>query len=125
VGDGTNLRLWHDLWCGDHPPKESFPELFSIACCKEAWVLNNMRVSNGNLHWNLSFIRSVQDWEVDLVIAFYDLLYSLILRQGGEDRIWWIPSKRRKFKIRSFYQELSRSGVHLFLGRVFAEYMFL
>jgi hypothetical protein len=59
------------------------------------------------------------------VIAFYDLLYSLILRQGGEDRIWWIPSKRRKFKIRSFYQELSRSGVHLFLGRVFAEYMFL
>jgi hypothetical protein len=38
------------------------------------------------------------------VIAFYDLLYSLKLRQGGEDRIWWIPSKRRKFEVRSFFQ---------------------
>jgi len=30
-------------------------------------------------------IRFVQDWDVDLVISFYDVLYSLRLRQGGEN----------------------------------------
>lgn len=44
------------------------------------------------------------------MIVFFDLLYSLILRQGGEDRIWWIPSKRRKFEVRSFFHELSSLG---------------
>jgi len=46
-----------------------------------------MQFSNGGIQWNVSFIRSVIDWEVDLVIAFFDLLYSLMLRQGGEDCI--------------------------------------
>jgi len=87
VGDGSKIRFWHDLWCRDQPLKESFSELFSIPCCKEAWVADNMQFSNGGIQWNVSFIRSVIDWEVDLVIAFFDLLYSLMLRQGGEDCI--------------------------------------
>jgi hypothetical protein len=33
VGDGTKIRFWHDLWCGDQTLKESFQELFSIVCC--------------------------------------------------------------------------------------------
>jgi hypothetical protein len=31
------------------------------------------------------FIFFVQDWEVDLVLAFFGVLYSLRWRQGGED----------------------------------------
>jgi len=41
------------------------------------------------------------------VIAFFDLFYSIRLRQGGEDRIWWIPSKR-KFEVGSFFYNLSK-----------------
>jgi hypothetical protein len=29
------------------------------------------------------------------------------VRRDGEDSIWWIPSKRQKFEVRSFYQTLS------------------
>jgi hypothetical protein len=36
---------------------------------------------------------------------FFDL-YSLRLRQGSEDCIWWIPSKRRKFEVRSFFSQV-------------------
>jgi hypothetical protein len=54
------------------------------------------------------------------VIAFFDSLCSLRLSQGGEDHIWWIPSKRRKFEVRSLYHEL----FHLFIGRVCGESMF-
>jgi hypothetical protein len=56
VEDGTKIRLWYDLWFGDQPLKESFPELFTIACCKEVWVADNMRFSNGNHQCNESFI---------------------------------------------------------------------
>jgi hypothetical protein len=35
------------------------------------------------------------------VIAFFDLLYSLRLRHGGEESIWLIPLNRRKFEVRS------------------------
>jgi hypothetical protein len=54
--------------------------LFSIVCCKEASVANNMWFSNGNLQWNLYFLMLAQDWEVNLVIAFFDLLYSVVLK---------------------------------------------
>jgi hypothetical protein len=62
VGDGSKIRLWHDLCCWDKPLKESFSELFSIACCNEVWVADNMQLSNGDIKWNVSVIRSVLDW---------------------------------------------------------------
>jgi hypothetical protein len=58
MGDGTKIRFEYDLWCGDQPLKESFLELFIIARCKEAWVTDNLQFSNGNIQWNVSFIRS-------------------------------------------------------------------
>jgi len=58
----------------------------------------------------VSLVRSVQDWEVDLVLAFFGVLYSLRWRQGSEDCIRWIPSKRKKFEVRPFFHELSTLG---------------
>jgi len=43
---------------------------------------------------------------VDLVTSFFDLLYSLRLRQGIKDKICWIHSKRRTFEVISFYHVL-------------------
>jgi hypothetical protein len=37
-----------------------------------------MQFRDGNIHWNIIFTRSVQDWEVDLVFSFLEMLYSLI-----------------------------------------------
>jgi hypothetical protein len=93
VGDGSKIRFWHDLWCGE-PLKISFPDLFSIARCKDAWVADHMQFRKGNLQWNRFFNRSVHVWEKYLVSSFFELLYSIRLRQGGEDNICWIPSKR-------------------------------
>jgi hypothetical protein len=55
--------------------KEAFPKLFGIACCKEAWVVYNM-FSNDVIQWNVSFARAIQDWEVDLVIAFFGVIFT-------------------------------------------------
>jgi hypothetical protein len=85
--------------------------------------VDNMLSSNGVIQWNVFFVRSVQDWEVVLVLAFFEELYSFRRRQGSDDYIWWIPSKRKKFEVSLFFQELSNSGggVILFLGGVFGK----
>jgi len=36
VEDGSIVRFWYDLWCVKQPLKLSYPELFSIARCKDA-----------------------------------------------------------------------------------------
>jgi hypothetical protein len=41
VGDGSKVGFWLDVWCGDVPLKISYLDLFSIACNKDARVVDN------------------------------------------------------------------------------------
>ena len=52
--------------------------------------------------------------------AFFNLLYSLKLRQGGKDKIGWIPTKR-KFEVSLSFHALSIPIGSHFLGRVSQE----
>lgn len=61
VGDGSKVRFWHDVWCGEQSLKFSFTELFTIALGKDEWVANHMQFGNGNIHWNILFTRPVHD----------------------------------------------------------------
>jgi hypothetical protein len=83
VGDGYHISFWHDTWCGDQPLKVSYPELYRIARNKEAWVSDNMQILNEVVHWNVHFIREVQDWEVEVVMDFYGKLYETRRHVGG------------------------------------------
>jgi hypothetical protein len=73
VGDGSKVRFWHDVWCGEQPLKFSFPELFTIADCKDVWKADHMQFRNGNIHWNILFSRFVHDWKVEVVFVFFEL----------------------------------------------------
>jgi len=63
----------------------------------------------------------VHDWEVDLVSSFFGC--CILSEEGKEERIefCWIPSKRRKFEVKSYYHVLSNYASFLFLERVFGE----
>jgi hypothetical protein len=41
---------------------------------------------------------------VDVLTSFYPLLYSHRVRREGEDKLWWVPSHKEKFDVRSFYR---------------------
>ena len=59
----------------------------------------------GSHQWNVSFLHSLNDWEVEDLASFCSFLYSYTLG-GRADKIWWVPSRKGKFEVRSFYNIL-------------------
>jgi hypothetical protein len=104
-GDGSRISFWGEVWCGSSPLKEAFPGLYSLACNKEASIADNLDLSSGSQQWNVTFMRSLNDWEVEDLAPFYSLLYSSTLN-GGVDKIWWVPNRKGKFEVKSFYNIL-------------------
>jgi hypothetical protein len=87
VGDGYHVRFWHDLWCGDRPLKLCYPVLFSLAHFQDTGVVDNLSVLDGVAHWSVVFTRYAQNWEVEMVLSFYEHLYSNRIRHGKVDRL--------------------------------------
>jgi exonuclease III len=106
VGDGSRIRFWHDIWCGDSPLRHQFPILFHLARAPESRVSDIYHFQGSTISWDIEFTRSVQDWELEMVDSFMSLLYSQIIRPGVVDSLCWTPSCRGLFEVRSFYTTL-------------------
>ena len=89
VGDGSAIRFWTDFWCGSGPLKQTIPELFRLACNKEAYIGDYIVHRNGSIHWDLDFTHLVQDWELESVSTILDLLYSTKVQGSGVDTLLW------------------------------------
>jgi hypothetical protein len=112
VGDDQRVRFWHDWWCGDMALKDAFPELFVISRDTEVSVADLMSFPNGLLHWDFHFVRNVNDWELESLTSFMDLLYSCHMEGVGEDRLSWRSRPSKGFTVKTFYHCLcpSHSG---------------
>uniref|UniRef100_A0A2N9GAG5 Reverse transcriptase domain-containing protein n=1 Tax=Fagus sylvatica TaxID=28930 RepID=A0A2N9GAG5_FAGSY len=109
VGRGDRVRLWHDCWCGDRALKDVFPSIFECASQKDAFLNEVMVRHNGRVVWNVSFLRNFNDWEIDFVVQFLNLIESKAPLQEVEDGPWWHLRKNGRFDIRSFYDALRDS----------------
>jgi len=81
---------------------------------KDAMVANNLVVQNVVIQWNVIFTRSVQDWEMEMVLFFFARLCSMSVRHGEDDKLVWNLSKRGLFEVKSYYEVLNRKDVPLF-----------
>jgi hypothetical protein len=93
--------------------KQCFPVLFSIVGNKDATVVDNLVVHNGDIQWNVLFMRQIQDWEMEMemILSFFDRPYSSLVRQGEGNKLVWNPSKRGLFVVKSYYEVLiSKNG---------------
>jgi hypothetical protein len=88
VGDCSKISFWHDLWCGDIALKVAFPALFGIARLKDAVVADNLERLGDSFQWNVSFIREVHDWEVDVFASFFQLLHSVKVNRDNKESLW-------------------------------------
>ena len=114
VGDDSRIKFWHDSWCGDQPLLERFLELFRLARVPEASVADHLQYLGSSHHWDIDFSRSVQDWELEEVAAFMELLYSCPIRRGSLDSLCWRPSSCKVFVVRSYYSILLQPTRSLF-----------
>jgi hypothetical protein len=62
-------------------------------------VADYLMLLSDSYQWNINFLKVAHNWEVNLFTSFFNLLYSIKLRQGGEDKLYWVPSKRGLFDV--------------------------
>ena len=101
------IHFWHDRWCGEEPLRLTSPELFSIAREKDAAIADLLSFKSGMMHCNLSFIRSVHDWELESLTSFMDCIYASPLKGEGEDRICLESPSHSLFAVKRYYRSLT------------------
>jgi hypothetical protein len=89
--------------------KASFPALFCLAAAKDASFADNPEFLGVSNQWNVSFTREVHDWEVNVFASFFQMMHSVIVRRGREDKLWWVPSKKGLFKVKTFFHSITRT----------------
>ena len=88
VGDGTLIKFWQDQWCGQTSLSVCYPELFRLSCNKDASVADFMHFTNVVLHWDLHFVRAIQDWELQSLMTFMGAIYDSEIRGIGKDKMY-------------------------------------
>jgi hypothetical protein len=104
VGDGAHIKFWQHQWCGETPSKRRFPKLYQLASNPEVSVKDLALFDGTSFYWNVSFTHLVQDWELESVAEFLDVIYSAVPTQGVIDTICWKHSSQKVFSVNSFYK---------------------
>uniref|UniRef100_A0A2N9EI09 Reverse transcriptase domain-containing protein n=1 Tax=Fagus sylvatica TaxID=28930 RepID=A0A2N9EI09_FAGSY len=79
--------------------REAYPKLFRIARDKDACVTDNFQRQGDSIHWEVTFSRLAQDWEMESFLSFLEILYSVTITGIGEDKVCWQSSKAHIFQV--------------------------
>ena len=86
AGDGTRVKFWKHVWCGDCTLQEAFSELYCLSKSKDSLVAEVMGWSVGRIHWNVQFRRPPLDWEEEAFDQFMGLVYSSTVQGFGPNK---------------------------------------
>ena len=110
---GNQVQFWQECWCGDQTLREDFPILFEIAIDREASTeFNLVRQQGGERSWDVSLLRDLNDWGMELVGPSF--IQSHIPSIEGGDRVRWKLKKIVEFHIWSFYSVLRGHSIVTF-----------
>ena len=62
-----------------------------------------MKFTNVVLHWDVSFFRVANDWELEVVSSFMDTIYVFPVRGIGEDEMSWKLDRNKGFMVSAYY----------------------
>lgn len=90
IGDGRRTQFWVDKWIGYVCLKEEFPRLFSLSMDKTESVNLVMSRRNEFEEGNLTFRRSLFQWDVEELRRLDKMLLNApALREESSDRLRW------------------------------------
>ena len=58
IKDGSQVRFWEDIWLGNSPLREQYPQLYNIVKKKQDTVAEVLRTLSHNLSWRRDLIGS-------------------------------------------------------------------
>jgi hypothetical protein len=78
---GDRIHFWVDRWCGDHPLKEVFPDLYACASNQHATIASLLiqSASGSQSDWNVTFVRNFNDREMEGVVSSSSSFFIPIL----------------------------------------------
>ncbi|KAG7965770.1 hypothetical protein I3843_08G016900 [Carya illinoinensis] len=109
MGNGQRISFWNDVWVGDTALKAAYPAIFSIAREKYAKVANLWGTTHDAQAWNINLTREAHDWEVTMLVEFFNLLHNISPDASTEDKLVWCPSRKGKFLVGSYYKTITAS----------------
>lgn len=74
-------------------------------------------VTHNSTAWDVSFMRSANDWELAEFTAFYSTLYATMVRRNSANKLMWKGSKNGVFSVKSFYGLISGNPIESFPWR--------
>lgn len=54
MGDGSYVKFWEDVWCGEQSLKQNFPNVFRLATDPTAVVVSNFSIKGNTFVWLLA-----------------------------------------------------------------------
>ena len=109
LGNGRRISFWKDVWCGEEALSLMFPNLFRLTAQKNARVADLWDWDCGDGGWNPIFLRSFNDWEMEEVDRFLQVLYRKQIRPLMKDKILFKGSRNDAFSVKSMYRVLDCS----------------
>ena len=82
VGDGTRIRFWEGLWCGDQLLCSKFLGLFRIVIVKNL-TISLVLGSTNPFSWNINFHQNVLDFGIEDLERLISSLSHLHLSSSG------------------------------------------
>ena len=109
LGNGSRISFWEDAWCGEEALSLSFPNLFRLTAQKFARVADLWNWESGEGGWNPIFTRSFNDWEMEEVDRFLQILCRKQINPLLEDKILFKGSRNEGFSVKIMYRVLDCS----------------
>ncbi|RVW30212.1 putative ribonuclease H protein [Vitis vinifera] len=108
VGKGNTIRFWTDVWCSERALSHCFPHLFGMAVQRNSTVEEMWDQSSGQGNWNLNFLRDFNDWELELVGDFLQILRGH-KPSWEENSVLWRKGRSGQFRVKEVYNLLARA----------------
>jgi hypothetical protein len=64
--------------------------------------VDHIHYQNDSVTWLLNFIHPAQDWELESISSFIDLLYKSGVKCSGLDKVCWKGSLGKGFQVKLF-----------------------